>query len=91
MAVEGDSTTEGNNLARFEGGIFMGSDRTTNVVGRHVFYDGSVFDWDLFNPNCPRRLHHGHRGWLKQPRRFSECGEAHEAHAIVRFPQPAAR
>ena len=41
---EGSNPTEDNNLARFDGGTFMGADRTTNVVGRHVFYNESTFD-----------------------------------------------
>ena len=41
--VETDDT---NNLAPFDGGTFMGADRTTNVVGRYVFYNDSTFDGD---------------------------------------------
>jgi hypothetical protein len=49
--VEGDSTEEGNNVAKFEGGVFLGADRTTKVVGRHVFYDNSAFDGYTPGPN----------------------------------------
>ena len=37
-------TDEDNNLAKFDGGTFMGADRTTNVVGRYVSYNDSAFD-----------------------------------------------
>jgi hypothetical protein len=49
--VEGDTTEEGNNVAKFEGGVFLGADRTTKVVGRHVFYDNSAFDGYIPGPN----------------------------------------
>ena len=39
-----DETDDTNNLAKFDGGTFMGADRTTNVVGRYVFYNDSTFD-----------------------------------------------
>ena len=41
-----DETDEDNNLEEFDGGTFMGADQTTNVVGRHVFYNESAFDGD---------------------------------------------
>jgi hypothetical protein len=46
-----EEAAEDNNLMRFEGGVFLGADRTTKVVGRHVFYDNSAFDGYIPGPN----------------------------------------
>ncbi len=43
--------TEDNNLAPFDGGTFMGADRTTNVVGRYVFYEDSYWDNPTNDPD----------------------------------------
>ncbi|OHB65871.1 MAG: hypothetical protein A2V70_13490 [Planctomycetes bacterium RBG_13_63_9] len=44
-------TEEGNNSMLFEGGVFLGADSTTNVVGAYVFYDNSAFDGYNAGPN----------------------------------------